>query len=53
MNSDLLVWTFQMLAVAGLLAAVWAVGAQQIVKAAKPVQQVVIKNPVGFMPPPA
>jgi hypothetical protein len=50
---DLTAWTFQMLVLAGLLFATWAFGAQRIVKAGKPVPQVVVKHPLGFVPPSA
>lgn len=42
-----------MLALAGLLFAIWAGGGARIVRAAKPVPQLIVKNPIGFMPPPA
>jgi hypothetical protein len=50
---DLAVWTLQMLALGALLFAAWAVGAGRIVRAAKPVPQLIVKHPVGFMPSPA
>jgi hypothetical protein len=50
---DLAIWTLQMLALGALLFAIWAGGAQRIVRAGKPVPQLIVKNPIGFMPPPA